>query len=105
MQYNTFALFSTILAAATLASANSSQCDTGAAQCCNTVEKASDPSAASILKSIGVVVQHVDALVDLGCTTITVIGAGGTNCAQQPVCCTDDKFEGLINIGCTPISL
>ncbi|KIJ48494.1 hypothetical protein M422DRAFT_162714, partial [Sphaerobolus stellatus SS14] len=53
-----------------------SQCDTGDAQCCNTVEKASDPSAASILSSIGVVVQDADALVGLGCTPITVIGAG-----------------------------
>ncbi|KIJ48487.1 hypothetical protein M422DRAFT_247837 [Sphaerobolus stellatus SS14] len=107
MQFTTvfFALSAAILAAAT-PNESISQCDTGDAQCCNTVEKASDPSAASILKSIGVVVQDVDALVGLGCTPITVIGAGqGANCAQQPVCCTDNTFTGVINIGCTPISL
>ena len=64
----------TILAAATATLAQS--CSTGALQCCDTVEKASDPAAASILKSIGVVVQDVDALVGLTCSPITVIGVG-----------------------------
>ena len=53
-----------------------SSCSTGALQCCNTVEKASDPSAAAILASIGVVVQDVNALVGLTCSPITVIGVG-----------------------------
>ena len=64
----------TILAAATAALAQS--CSTGALQCCDTVEKASDPSAAAILASIGVVVQDVNALVGLTCSPITVIGVG-----------------------------
>ncbi|KIJ48493.1 hypothetical protein M422DRAFT_127302, partial [Sphaerobolus stellatus SS14] len=82
-----------------------SQCDTGVAQCCNSIQSASDPTAAGIFKSIGVVVQGVDALVGLSCTPITVVGAGGTNCAQQPVCCTDNRFQGLIQVGCAPVSL
>ncbi|KIJ48249.1 hypothetical protein M422DRAFT_162840 [Sphaerobolus stellatus SS14] len=83
-----------------------SQCNTGNAQCCNTVESASTPSAAQLLGLLGIVVQGVDALVGLGCTPITVIGAGqGANCAQQPVCCTNNNFNGLINVGCTPLSL
>ncbi|KIJ48250.1 hypothetical protein M422DRAFT_162942 [Sphaerobolus stellatus SS14] len=83
-----------------------SQCNTGDAQCCNTVESASSPSAAALLGLLGIVVQGVDALVGLGCTPITAVGLGqGANCAQQPVCCTDNNFNGLINVGCTPISL
>ncbi|KIJ38682.1 hypothetical protein M422DRAFT_176174 [Sphaerobolus stellatus SS14] len=83
-----------------------SQCNTGDAQCCNTVQSASAPSSALLLGLLGVVLQGVDVLVGLGCTPITVIGvAGGANCAQQPVCCTNNQFNGLINIGCTPISL
>ena len=51
-------------------------CSTGALQCCDSVEKASDPAAAAILSSIGIVVQDVDALVGLTCSPITVIGVG-----------------------------
>ncbi|KIJ48516.1 hypothetical protein M422DRAFT_162685 [Sphaerobolus stellatus SS14] len=83
-----------------------SQCNTGDAQCCNSVSSASDPSTAALLGLLGAVVQGVDVLVGLGCTPITVIGAGqGANCAQQPVCCTNNSFNGVANIGCTPISL
>ena len=63
-----------ILAAATSALAQS--CSTGPIQCCDTVEKASDPAAAAILASLGVVVQDVDALVGLTCSPVTVIGVG-----------------------------
>lgn len=63
-----------LLAAATAALGQS--CSTGPIQCCDTVEKASDPAAAGILASIGVVVQDVDALVGLTCSPITVIGVG-----------------------------
>ncbi|KIJ25836.1 hypothetical protein M422DRAFT_192950 [Sphaerobolus stellatus SS14] len=109
MQFKTafFALSAAILAAATpMPNEPISQCNTGDAQCCNTVTTASNPSAAALIGLLGIVVQGVDAIVGLGCTPITVIGAGqGANCAQQPVCCTDNSFNGLINVGCTPISL
>ncbi|KIJ38668.1 hypothetical protein M422DRAFT_33114 [Sphaerobolus stellatus SS14] len=83
-----------------------SQCNTGDAQCCNTVESASSSGAAALLGLLGIVLSDVTALVGTGCTPISVIGVGsGANCAQQPVCCTDNSFNGLINIGCTPISL
>ncbi|KIJ50777.1 hypothetical protein M422DRAFT_27303 [Sphaerobolus stellatus SS14] len=49
--------------------------------------------------------QSISAIVGLGCTEVPVIaGAVGPDCAQQPVCCTDNDFNGLVNIGCTPIS-
>ena len=63
-----------ILAVATPATAQT--CSTGSLQCCDSVEKASDPAAAAILASIGVVVQDVDAVVGLTCDPITVIGVG-----------------------------
>ena len=66
----------TILASATAALAQS--CSTGALQCCDTVEKASDPAVTSILESIGVVVQDVNALVGLTCSPVTVIGVGSS---------------------------
>ncbi|KIJ48514.1 hypothetical protein M422DRAFT_247861 [Sphaerobolus stellatus SS14] len=113
MQFTTtfFALSAAILAAATPmpnspAPIPISQCNTGDAQCCNSVSSASNPSTAALLGLLGIVVQSVTAIVGLGCTPITVIGAGqGANCAQQPVCCTNNNFNGLVNVGCTPISL
>ena len=66
-----------ILAVATAAPNSSpTTCSTGPIQCCDTVEKASDPAAAAILASLGVVVQDVDALVGLTCSPVTVIGVG-----------------------------
>ncbi|KDQ50534.1 hypothetical protein JAAARDRAFT_141921 [Jaapia argillacea MUCL 33604] len=83
-----------------------SQCTTGPIQCCDTVEPASSPAAAGILKSIGVVVQDVTTLVGLTCSPITVIGVGsGSSCSASPVCCTDNSHGGLISIGCVPVTL
>ena len=70
-----------ILAAATPTpggGSGSGSCSTGPIQCCNTVEKASDPAAAGILSSIGVVVQDVNALVGLTCSPVTVVGVGSS---------------------------
>ncbi|KIJ27679.1 hypothetical protein M422DRAFT_190701, partial [Sphaerobolus stellatus SS14] len=82
----------------------------GDAQCCNRATSATDPAVAAVLGLLGVVVQGVDVLVGLRCTPITIMqveyGVGkGANCAQQPVCCKNNNFNGLINIGCTPIFL
>ena len=46
--------------------------------CCDSVVSAANPAAAGILKSIGVVVQDVNALVGLTCTDVTVIGNSAT---------------------------
>ncbi|KAL4245768.1 Hydrophobin [Abortiporus biennis] len=84
----------------------SSACSVGNLQCCNTVEKASDPAATNILSSIGIVVQDVNALVGLTCSPISVIGVGGSSgCSASPVCCEDNSHGGLISIGCVPVML
>ncbi|KAF9481885.1 hydrophobin-251 [Pholiota conissans] len=112
MQFKLFSI--TTLALVTLAAATptrrnnvgpSNQCNTGSLQCCASTSTASDPSTAILLKSLGVVVQDVTALVGLTCDPITVVGAGSTTCTEQPVCCTDDSFKGIVALGCTPISL
>jgi hypothetical protein len=82
------------------------QCKTGDAQCCNSVVNSNNPAATSLLGLLGIVVQGVDVSVGLNCSPISVIGVGqGANCAQQPVCCQNNNFNGLINIGCTPITI
>lgn len=44
-----------------------SQCDTGDAHCCNSIEPAKSPMVATLLGLLGVVVQGVDVQVGLGC--------------------------------------
>ncbi|KAF8523238.1 hydrophobin [Gautieria morchelliformis] len=78
-----------------------SQCNTGAVQCCNSVGAANSlPGAAAIIALLGIVLQDPSVVVGLSCANIV-----GTSCTQQPVCCTDNNFNGVINIGCTPVSL
>ena len=68
-----------ILAAATPAPAPAASCSTGAIQCCQSVQSADSAAVAPILKSIGVVVQDVNALVGLTCSPVNVIGVGSGN--------------------------
>ncbi|KIJ38659.1 hypothetical protein M422DRAFT_258534 [Sphaerobolus stellatus SS14] len=85
-----------------------SQCNTGDAQCCNSATSVTDPAAAAVLGLLGVVVQGVDVLVGLQLLSVNPLFSGvgeGANCAQQPVCSENNNFNGLINIGCTPIFL
>ncbi|KAI3608906.1 hydrophobin [Moniliophthora roreri] len=107
-----FKLFS-LAALATLAAATptrrggqpASSCSTGPIECCNTVTNAGDPAAAGILSLIGVVVQDLNVVVGLTCSPVTVIGAGGSGCSANPVCCSDNSHGGLISIGCVPVDL
>ncbi|KDQ62773.1 hypothetical protein JAAARDRAFT_190053 [Jaapia argillacea MUCL 33604] len=97
--FSAVTLFS-ILAVAT------AQCTTGALECCNSVEAASSPAAAAVIKSLGIVVQDVNALVGLTCSPITAVGVGsGTACSASPVCCTDNSWGSAISLGCLPVTL
>ncbi|KAF8059849.1 hydrophobin-251 [Lyophyllum atratum] len=80
------------------------QCNTGEVQCCNSLKNASDDNVSGLLGLIGVAVQDITAQVGLDCSPISVIAAGGNSCTAQPVCCTDNKFNGLVAVGCTPVN-
>ena len=54
------------------------QCNTGEAQCCNSVQAANTPSAAALLGLLGIVLQDVTALVGITCSPLSVIGVGGS---------------------------
>ncbi|KAJ3490886.1 hypothetical protein NLJ89_g11395 [Agrocybe chaxingu] len=101
-------LASTLALAATLAAATPiapSQCNTGPIQCCNTTGTTKDTPIAALLGLLGVVVQGVDVLIGVTCTPISVIGIGGNSCTAQPVCCTNNSFNGIVAIGCTPVNI
>ncbi|KAF8871126.1 fungal hydrophobin-domain-containing protein [Infundibulicybe gibba] len=82
-----------------------SQCNTGDIQCCNSVQAAGSSAVSGLLGLLGIVVQDVTALVGVTCSPITAIGIAGNQCSAQPVCCTNNSFNGLVAIGCTPINV
>ena len=75
--FSKLAIFSSlaILAVATPTPGGGSsggQCNTGPIQCCNSSGKASDPAIATLLASVGVVVQDRNVLIGATCKPITV---------------------------------
>ncbi|KAH7921842.1 hypothetical protein BV22DRAFT_1018540, partial [Leucogyrophana mollusca] len=48
----------------------------------------------------------IGALVGLHCTPLSVVGtASGCQANQEPVYCTDNHFNGLVNVSCSPLNL
>ncbi|KAL5501110.1 hypothetical protein ACEPAH_9497 [Sanghuangporus vaninii] len=83
-----------------------SQCNTGELQCCNSVQSSSSDGLVSVLLGLlGVVLGGVNVPIGVTCSPITVIGSGSAGCTAAPVCCENNNFNGLIAIGCTPISI
>ncbi|KAF8550908.1 fungal hydrophobin [Imleria badia] len=85
---------------------DSSECNTGSLQCCTSTQTSTPATLTELGGLLGLVLPTIDGLIGLGCTPITVIGTGsGASCTQQPVCCTDNSFNGVINLGCSPVNL
>ncbi|KAG7439269.1 hydrophobin-251 [Guyanagaster necrorhizus] len=80
-------------------------CASGTAQCCNSVQSSSSSIVQTLLGLLGIAVGSVTGNVGLTCDPITVIGVGGTDCSNQPVCCTDNSYNGIVALGCTPINV
>ncbi|KAF9047459.1 fungal hydrophobin-domain-containing protein [Panaeolus papilionaceus] len=104
--------FSIVLAALPIFAAASAvprdivnSCNTGPIQCCNQVQTVADSPFTSILGLVGVAVGSLTGLIGANCSPITGIGLGGNSCSATPVCCTGNQFNGLINIGCSPINI
>ncbi|KAF9220787.1 hydrophobin [Gyrodon lividus] len=82
------------------------QCNTGPIQCCNSVQSAQQVS--GLLSTVGVLVANAAALGQVGvtCSPLSVIGVGsGCAATQQPVCCTNNNFNGVVNLGCSPVNI
>ncbi|KAK0225445.1 hydrophobin [Armillaria fumosa] len=74
------------------------KCNTGSAQCCKSVQD-------SALGLLGIPIGDITANVGLTCDPITIIGLGTTSCANQPVCCEKNNFNGVVALGCTPLNV
>ncbi|KAK7472328.1 hypothetical protein VKT23_000447 [Stygiomarasmius scandens] len=82
------------------------QCQTGTLSCCSSVQSTqSNPLLGLLLGLLGIVLGPINAEVGLNCSPISVIGVGGNSCTAQPACCQDNNFNGLITVGCSPVSI
>ncbi|OJA10622.1 hypothetical protein AZE42_05701 [Rhizopogon vesiculosus] len=98
-----------ILAIATprpLARGDSSQCNTGSIQCCQKTETVDEYNSLAPLLGLLPIIGNIPGDIGLGCSPISVVGLGqGSSCTQEPVCCSNQQYNGLINVGCSPINL
>ncbi|EGN99547.1 hypothetical protein SERLA73DRAFT_134819 [Serpula lacrymans var. lacrymans S7.3] len=82
------------------------QCNTGSISCCNSVQDSNSTAVTGLLGLLGVSLEGIVGQVGLSCSPLSVIGVGGaSSCNAEPVCCTNNQFNGLINLGCSPINL
>ncbi|KAG2144119.1 fungal hydrophobin-domain-containing protein [Suillus bovinus] len=84
----------------------SGQCNTGNIQCCQRTQTVDEYNKNATAHGAIPIDADILGHVGLYCSPISVIGAGaGATCSQEPLCCSDNQYYGLINIGCTPINI
>ncbi|KIJ69889.1 hypothetical protein HYDPIDRAFT_104545 [Hydnomerulius pinastri MD-312] len=101
-------VFTTVLAltAVTVATEPASECTTGPVQCCNSVATTLTPALTTLLESLGLDASSVALPIGLTCDPISVVGVGsGATCNAEPVCCTNNSFNGVVSLGCSPVNL
>ncbi|KAG1733110.1 hydrophobin, partial [Suillus lakei] len=77
-------------------------CNTGNIQCCEGSTSVENYNTASKILGLIPIVADVVAAVGLNCSPVTVVGTGsGCEANQEPLCCSNNKYNGLVNIGCT----
>ncbi|KAL0958683.1 hypothetical protein HGRIS_014015 [Hohenbuehelia grisea] len=83
--------------------------NTGALQCCNSLQESDSASVSSIFDLLGTGPSIADTTAQVGFACSPIVGdtglAGSTACAQQTACCSDTQFNGLIAVGCMPLTL
>ncbi|KAJ2912065.1 hypothetical protein MD484_g8348, partial [Candolleomyces efflorescens] len=90
---------------------STSQCNGGAVSCCNQVQQASSINKiqAGLLAIMGVDVNNLTGQVGSNCSPVNVLagGTGGSwsDSVGQQVCCQNNYYNGLINVGCSPIGI
>ncbi|KAF9556913.1 fungal hydrophobin [Agrocybe pediades] len=80
-------------------------CNTGSIVCCDFTGAASSSSVSSLLSLLDIAVQDVNGLVGVTCFPISTVGIGSLVCSAQPVCCTNNSFNGIVALGCVPVNL
>ncbi|KAE9394951.1 hydrophobin 2 [Gymnopus androsaceus JB14] len=102
------ALVTLAFGAPTLRGESPEDCTTGALECCQTVELASNPSTYQLLGLLGIVPNDLNVLVGINCTPIPFVdGVVLGVCNDNPVCCEDNNTNPYvpISIDCVPVAL
>ncbi|KAH9170816.1 hypothetical protein EDB89DRAFT_1235724 [Lactarius sanguifluus] len=73
------------------------QCSVAKSKCCKLYTSPQNPSVAGIADLLGVILNPAVGVAS-SCSVLS------STCNDQAVCCTNTQY-GLINIGCSPISL
>ncbi|KAK0225450.1 hydrophobin-251, partial [Armillaria fumosa] len=81
------------------------KCNSGSLQCCKSVQSPTSKAVQSALGVLDIPIGTVSADVGLTCDPITVVGLGTTQCANQPACCDNNNYNGVVALGCTPVNL
>ncbi|KAF8836398.1 fungal hydrophobin [Paxillus ammoniavirescens] len=98
--------FAAVATAAPSALQARDQCNTGSISCCSSTMASTTTTLASLSSLLGLSLPSIGGLIGLSCSSITGVGTGtGAVCTQQPVCCSNNNYNGLINLGCSPINL
>ncbi|KAH9475272.1 Fruiting body protein SC1 [Psilocybe cubensis] len=97
-------LFTASMAVLVAAGDINDSCNTGAVQCCNTSYAAGTKEANLLASLVGVVAGAITGQVGVNCTPVSVLAIAGNSCSTQPVCCTSNHFNGLVNVGCNPVN-
>ncbi|TEB20998.1 hypothetical protein FA13DRAFT_173510 [Coprinellus micaceus] len=67
------------------------------------IQEPSNPGIAPLLAVLGISTQGLSGYVGSNCSPISVIGLGSGTCVRQPLCCTNNNFNGIIALGCAPV--
>ncbi|KAJ7199772.1 fungal hydrophobin [Mycena pura] len=72
-------------------------------QCCSTVGTNANPVVSAVAALLGVNISDILGNIGVGCTVITALG---NTCSNTAVNCDSSQLgNGLINVGCVPITL
>ncbi|KAI0764933.1 fungal hydrophobin [Fomes fomentarius] len=78
-------------------------CTTGSMQCCDSTADPNSPAGGILLAFLGIPLDGVRGVLGLSCSPIRVIGVGGSDCKESPVCCENNSVGGLVSVGCVPV--
>ncbi|KAF8072191.1 hydrophobin-251 [Lyophyllum atratum] len=82
-------------------------CNVGEVQCCNQLSDSQTESGAKLLGDLlGAAAQGVTGQFGVECNPISVwLAINGNSCTPQPVCCDENKINGLVSAACIPANV